>query len=91
MAPEAPAAPSPSLLGQSTAQPTQAGPSPEQESSAFMAEIRDLTMRITSLAQQYPQCAEDFEVSVQSLINGMTKAIISQSTTEPGSAPNLVG
>ena len=90
-----PAAPQPppasaNLLG-GDASVAQAGPTPEQQSQALMAEIRDLSMRITALARQYPQAADDFEVATQSLINSMTKIIVSQSSTEPASSPNLLG
>ena len=78
------------LLGPNDA-PTQAGPTPEQAQQALMAEVRDITMRITALARQYPDGAEDAEVATQSLINFMTKCVISSSTTEPSNAPNLLG
>lgn len=78
-----------SLLGQSA--PSSLSPSPEQQNEAFMMEIQDLTVRITSLARQYPAGAENFEVAIQSLIEAMTKSIIASSTTEPTAAPNLVG
>jgi hypothetical protein len=81
--------PQPSLLGE---QPQgQLGPSPEQMQQQLMAETRDLTTRITSLARQHPESAEDYETAIQSLINGMTRSVISASSTEPTSPPNLVG
>jgi hypothetical protein len=67
------------------------GPTPEQQSEAFMAEVRELTIRISALARSFPAGAEDFELAVQNLINAMTKTVIAQSNTEPMSAPNLVG
>ncbi len=73
------------------AAPLPMGPTPEQEQAAFMAEVREITIRISSLARSFPAGAEDFELAVQNVINGMTKTVISQSNTEPMSAPNLVG
>ena len=89
-APQGPPPASANLLG-GDASLAQAGPTPEQEQAAFMAEIRDITMRITALARAHPEAAEDFEVATQSLINSMTKVIIAASTTEPSNAPNLLG
>lgn len=80
------------LVGPSQGQdPSQLSPTPEQMNEAFMAETQDLTMRITSLARQYPAAAENYEVAIQSLIEGMTKAIIASTNTEPGMTPSLVG
>lgn len=56
-----------------------------------MAEIQDITMRITSLARSYPAGAQEFEVAIQSLIEAMTKSIIASTSTEPSAAPSLVG
>lgn len=88
-----PPGPSPSnaLLGPTGSAPAPVGPSPEQQSEALMSEVRDLTMRMTSLARQFPDGADDLEVAIQSLINFMTKTVIASSNTEPSSAPNLVG
>lgn len=94
--PEQASSPSPqggapsNLVGPSQ-DPSQLSPTPEQMNEAFMAEIQDLTMRVTSLARQYPAGAENFEVAIQSLIEGMTKSIISSTSTEPGMSPSLVG
>lgn len=87
--PQGQQSPDPSLLGASPA--IQPSPSPDQINQALMAEIQDLTTRITSLARQFPVGAENFEVAVQSLIEAMTKTIISSTSTEPTQAPNLVG
>lgn len=89
-----PGAPPQSLVGPSSSQPselTQAAPSPEQQSQAFMMQTKDLTMQITALARQFPAGAQDYEFAIQALINAMTKVITSMSSTEPESAPNLVG
>ena len=71
--------------------PEMAGPTPEQQMAGFMMEIRDITMRIASLAQEFPVAAEDFQLASQALINSMTKVVISSSNTEPMSAPNVIG
>lgn len=87
-----PPGPPQNLLGNPTATPPgMAGPSPAQQNEALMNEVRDLTMRMTSLARQYPDGAEDLEVAIQSTINFMTKVVIASSSTEPTAAPNLVG
>lgn len=87
--------PAQSLVGPSQGDPSapqpQVAPSPEQLSQAFMAQIRELCMGITSLARNFPAAAQDFELANQNLINGMTKQVISQSNTESASAPTLVG
>lgn len=84
-----PSSPGSSLLGpDSLPQPS---PTPEQQNEAFMLEIQELTQRITALARQFPASAENWEIAIQSLIEGMTKTVIASQTTEPSMAPNLVG
>jgi hypothetical protein len=83
-----------SLLGPAAgAAPAQSTPvvSPQQQSEAFMMQVRDLTMQIDGLAQSYPECGEDFEIAKQALVNAMTKCLMLQSQTEPGSAPQILG
>lgn len=81
----------PGANGAPLAEASQPAPSPQQMAEGFMMEIRDLTMRVDGLATQYPESAEDFEIAKQALINGMTKCLMGFSSTEPQSAPNLVG
>jgi hypothetical protein len=83
-----------SLLGPgASAPPSQSTPvvSPEQQSEAFMMQVRELTMQIDGLAQNYPEIGEDMEIAKQALVNGMTKILMLSSTTEPGSAPQVLG
>jgi hypothetical protein len=91
-APAGPSGPA-ALLGQGAMPPAAATPvvSPEQESEAFMMQIRELTMQIDGLAQSHPEVGEDLEIAKQALVNSMTKALMMRSQTEPGSAPAIIG
>jgi hypothetical protein len=83
-----------SLLGPAAgAAPAQSTPvvSPEQQSEAFMMQVRELTMQIDGLAQMHPEIGEDLEIAKQALVNAMTRALMMQSTTEPGAAPQILG
>jgi hypothetical protein len=81
------------LLGSGAMPPAQSTPvvSPEQQSEAFMMQVRELTMQIDGLAQMHPEVGEDLEIAKQALVNAMTKALMVRSTTEPGSAPAVIG
>lgn len=82
------------LLGPGVSAPPAASTpvvSPEQQSEAFMMQVRELTMQIDGLAQIYPEAGEDFEIAKQALVNALTKCLMSQSSTEPASSPSLVG
>lgn len=91
--PAGPMDPSALLGPQSPGSPSASTPvvSPEQQSEAFMMQVRELTMQIDGLATAYPECGEDFDIAKQALVNAMTKSLMMRSQTEPGSAPNLVG
>jgi hypothetical protein len=85
------APPSPQgLLGEGAASAVTPSPtSPEQQSEALMAQFRDLSSQIQSIARQYPAAAQDLAVCNDSLINAMTK-VLSGMSAEPQSAPPVL-
>jgi hypothetical protein len=82
------------LLGPGASAPPAASTpviSPEQQSEAFMMQVREIVMQIDGLATMRPDAAEDFEIAKQALVNAMTKSLMMSSSTEPSSAPAVLG
>lgn len=80
--PQAPPGSSP-LLG-STPIP-QAGPSPAQRLSAYMEQVRDVTIQIDALAQDHPEASEDLNNAKTALTNSLSK--VSASAAQQQTAP----
>ena len=53
-------------------------------------QIRDLHMAIDGLARQFPAAAEPLGMAKQALTEAMTVVVVSMSSTESPSAPNLL-
>lgn len=85
----APGAPPPGLSGLvggvPTAQPL--GPTPDQQTQAYMEQIRNLHIAIDALATQHPEAANDLNDAKNALTASMSKVAVSSASPESAPQP----
>jgi hypothetical protein len=71
------------LLGSSPI--PQAGPTPDQRLTAYMEQVRNVSMQIDALALDHPEASEDLNQAKTALTNSLSK--VSAATAQQQSVP----
>ena len=72
------------LLGNSGNLPP-SGPTPDQQVSAYMDQVRNLSIQIDALALDHPEASDDLNQAKQALANSMSK--VASALTQPQNSP----